>query len=51
MYYDYATTEEKEKIARIIFSELRVTENTLEYKLTPGMKPFEERLFGVCTAG
>jgi site-specific DNA recombinase len=47
-YYEVANTVEREKIARIIFSELKIDENTLQFKLTPGMKPFEKRLLAVC---
>ena len=48
MYYGLANIAEREKITRIIFSELKVDENTLQFKLTPGMKPFEKRLLVVC---
>ena len=47
-YYEFANTEEREKIARIIFSELYMDENTLHFKLTTGMKPFEYRLYAIC---
>jgi site-specific DNA recombinase len=47
-YYEHAKTPEREKIARIIFSELYMTEDTLKFKLTTGMKPFESKLLSVC---
>ncbi len=48
MYYEHANTAEREKITRIIFSELLMSENMLKYKLTVGMKPFKKRLVSVC---
>jgi site-specific DNA recombinase len=42
-YYKFATPTEKEKIVRIIFSELTVSENTLGYKCKNGFECFESR--------
>ncbi len=42
-YYDFAKPHEKEKIARVIFSELYVSENTLKYKVKKGFECFENR--------
>gem|GEM_PF-6635300 len=33
----------------VTLSELTMSENRLQYKLNPGMIPFEERLFAVST--
>ena len=43
-YYKNSLSEEREKIARITFSELYVNENTFGFSLTNGMKVFERRL-------
>jgi hypothetical protein len=47
-YYDFAEPHEKEKIIRIIFSELYVSQNTLNYKVKKGFECFENRLKAVC---
>ncbi len=47
-YWELAKTEEREKIARIIFSELYVSNNNVTLSLKSGFKPFETRLFNVC---
>ena len=47
-YYDFAKPHEKEKIIRIIFSELYVSKNTLRYKLKKGFECFENRLHALC---
>jgi len=44
IYWDYANTEEREQIAKIIFSELFVSENSVDFKLKTGFKPFETRI-------
>ena len=41
--YDLATPEEKDKITRLIFSELTLSENTLEYKCKNGFRTLESR--------
>ncbi len=46
--WDFADLYEKEEITKIMFSELLVSENRLEYKLTIGMKPFENRFHFTC---
>ena len=42
-HYDFANPHEKEKIIRIIFSELYVSQNILEYKVKKGFECFENR--------
>ncbi len=44
LYYAFANPQEKEKIIRIIFSELFVAQNTLKFKVKLGFKVFETRL-------
>lgn len=48
VYYKFANPYEKEKIIRIIFSELYVTKNTLNYKCQKGFECFEDRLKAIC---
>lgn len=43
LYYSLAETEEKEQIARVIFSELSLSENTLKYQCRNGFKALESR--------
>ena len=47
-YYDFAKPHEKEKIVRIIFSELYVSQNTLKYKCKKGFECFENRFNAIC---
>ena len=47
-YYQFANPQEKEQIARVIFSELYVSENTLEYKVKNGFECFENRFSTIC---
>lgn len=42
-YYKFANPQEKEVIVRIIFSELFISQNTLEYKVKKGFECFENR--------
>lgn len=46
--YDYAKPHEKENIARVIFSELYVAKNMLDYKVKKGFVPFSDRLSSIC---
>lgn len=46
-YYDFANPHEKEKIIRIIFSELSISQNTLNYKCKKGFECFENRFVAV----
>lgn len=50
LYSDYnsANLEEKEEICRIIFSELFVSQNMLQYKCKMEFKPFENRFLALC---
>ena len=50
-YWKFANPVEKQSILRVIFSELIVHENTLEYKLTLGFEPFKTRFVSVCAGG
>ena len=47
-HYEIANSTEREQFARIIFSELQLSEKGLSFSLTPGMRPFEKRLSAVC---
>lgn len=47
-YYEYAKPHEKEAIVRIIFSELYLSENTLEYKCKTAFACLENRFTTVC---
>ena len=51
IHWDYADLFEKEEITRIIFSELFVFENALEYKLNLGLKAFNGRFHASCAGG
>ncbi len=46
-YWSYANSQEKEEIMRVIFSELYLSENTLQFKVKKGFIPFETRLLVV----
>ena len=47
-YYQFAKPHEKEQIVRIIFSELSVSQNTLNYKCKKGFECFENRFLAIC---
>lgn len=47
-YYNFANPREKEVIIKIIFSELYISKNTLEYKLQNGFLCFENRFNAIC---
>jgi site-specific DNA recombinase len=46
--YDFAKPHEKERISRVIFSELFVAHDTLQYKLKKGFEPFSDHLSALC---
>lgn len=46
--YDYANPHEKEKIIRVIFSELSISQDTLKYKLKKGFETFDKQLDVLC---
>jgi len=46
--YNFAKPHEKEKIIRIIFSELYVSQDVLQYKVKKGFEAFEDRLVAIC---
>ncbi len=46
-YWSFANSQEKEEIMRVIFSELYLSENTLQFKVKKGFIPFETRLLVV----
>jgi len=48
LYYQNANSEEKEKIIKIIFSELTLSGNILKYQCRNGFKPFQSRFLVVC---
>ena len=43
VYYSFAKTEEREQVARTIFSELSISGNTLKYQCKNGFKALESR--------
>jgi DNA invertase Pin-like site-specific DNA recombinase len=47
--YSFTKSPEKEKFIKIIFSELSVSGNMLQYKCTTGFHPLESRFFPVCS--
>lgn len=47
-YYDFAKPHEKERIIRVIFSELYVSQNTLKYKCKKGFECFNDRFVAIC---
>ena len=47
-YYKFANPYEKEKIIRVIFSELSISQNTLNYKCKKGFECFENRFVTFC---
>ncbi len=48
VYYQFAKPYEKEKIIRVIFSELSVSPNTLKYKVKKEFECFNDRLKAIC---
>ena len=46
--YDFAKPHEKEKIIRVIFSELYVAQDVLQYEVKKGFEAFENRFVAVC---
>jgi site-specific DNA recombinase len=44
LQYDFADSYEKEDIIKLLFSELSVSKNVLQYKCKEGLKAFENRL-------
>ncbi len=46
--YDLAKPQEKEQIIRVIFSELTLTENTLQYKCKKGFVALQNRFIPNC---
>lgn len=47
-YYSFAKSSEKERLIKIIFSELFISGNTLEYKCKNGFQALESRFSHVC---
>lgn len=48
LYWQHAIVSEKEEIVRIIFSELKVSDNTIQYKAKSGFQAFENRFLAIC---
>lgn len=48
VYYQFAKPHEKEQIVRVIFSELYISQDTLQFKVKKGFEAFENRLLAVC---
>lgn len=49
--WEYANSYEKQDLIKIMFSELSVSENTLDYKVTKGLVPIKSRMFSLCAGG
>lgn len=47
-YYSFANPQEKEQIIRVIFSELTLTEETLDYKCKKGFQSLASRFVASC---
>jgi DNA invertase Pin-like site-specific DNA recombinase len=47
-YYDFAKPAKKEPIARLVFSELFLCENTLAYQCARGFRALERRILSEC---
>jgi site-specific DNA recombinase len=47
-YYEMAKSPEKERISRIIFSELLISQNTLRFKGKNGFQALENRILLIC---
>ena len=47
-YYSHATPSERDEIIRVIFSELVLSDNTLQYKCKKGFQSLESRFVAVC---
>ena len=47
-YYSFAKSPEKERIIKIIFSELLISETTLQFKCKNGFQALENRFLSVC---
>ncbi len=48
VYYQFAKPHEKEQIVRVIFSELYISQDTLQFKVKKGFEAFENRFLAVC---
>lgn len=48
IYYQFAKPHEKEQIVRVIFSELYISQDTLQFKVKKGFEAFENRFLAVC---
>ena len=46
--YDFANPHEKEKIVKVIFSELYISQDVLKYKVKKGFETFDDRISAIC---
>ena len=46
--WEFANSYEKQDLLKIMFSELSVSENILNYKVTKGLVPIQSRFFSLC---
>ena len=46
--YDFANPHEKERIVKVIFSELFIAQDTLVYKVKKGFDAFDDRMSAIC---
>ncbi len=47
-YYEFANSDEKAEIVKIVFAELSLSDSTLQYKVRNGFKALESRFASVC---
>ena len=48
LYYQFAKPHEKEQIVRVIFSELSIAQDVLQFKVKKGFEAFENRFLAIC---
>lgn len=49
--WEFANSHEKQDLLKIMFSELSISEKTLNYKVTKGLIPIQSRFFSLCAGG
>lgn len=49
--WEFANSYEKQDLLKIMFSELSVSEKTLDYKVVKGLEPIKSRFFSYCAGG
>lgn len=46
--WEFANSHEKQDLLKIMFSELSISEKTMDYKVTNGLVPIQSRFFSLC---